>query len=143
MKIKILVIGKFKEVQFKNKINEYLKWINNDYPIELVILKERKEKELIKIIIKHSSSKDIFISLSEEGIQYNSVKFSKFIYESNRNLVFFIAGPNGHSKIIKDKSDQILSLSNFTFPHEMATLILTEQIFRAVSIQKGSKYHRI
>ena len=143
MKIKILAIGKFKNVQFKDKINEYLKWINSDYPIELVILKERKEKELIKIILKHLSSKDIFISLSEEGIQYNSVKFSKFIYASNQNLVFFIAGPNGHPKIIKDKSDQILSLSNFTFPHEMAALILTEQIFRAVSIQKGSKYHRI
>ena len=143
MKIKILAIGKFKNVQFKDKINEYLKWINSDYPIELVILKERKEKELIKIILKHLSSKDIFISLSEEGIQYSSIKFSKFIHESNRKLVFLIAGPNGHSKIIKDKSDQILSLSNFTFPHEMATLILTEQIFRAVSIQKGSKYHRI
>ena len=84
----------------------------------------------------------IFICLSEEGIQHNSVQFSEFIYSSNRNLVFLIAGPDGHSKIIKEKSDQIISLSNLTFPHEMATLILTEQIFRAISIKKGSKYHR-
>ena len=143
MKIKILVIGKLKELQFKDKINQYLKWIKIDYPIELVILKERKEKELIKIISKHISSKDILFCLSEEGVQYNSVKFSEFIHTVNRNLVFLIAGPDGHFKLIKDKSDEILSLSKFTFPHEMATLILTEQIFRSISIQKGSKYHRV
>ena len=143
MKIKILVIGKLKELQFKDKINQYLKWIKIDYPIELVILKERKEKELIKIISKHISSKDILFCLSEEGVQYNSIKFSEFIHTVNRNLVFLIAGPDGHFKLIKDKSDEILSLSKFTFPHEMATLILTEQIFRSISIQKGSKYHRV
>ena len=143
MKIKILVIGKLKELQFKDKINQYLKWIKIDYPIELVILKERKEKELIKIISKHISSKDILFCLSEEGVQYNSVKFSEFIHTVNRNLVFLIAGPDGHFKLIKDKSDEILSLSKFTFPHEMATLILTEQIFRSISIQKRSKYHRV
>ena len=143
MKIKILVIGKLKEVQYKNKINQYLKWINIDYPIELVTLKERKEKVQIHTILKYLSSRDILICLSEDGIQYDSVKFSNFIHTSNRNLVFLIAGPDGHSKVIKNKSDQILSLSNFTFPHEMAILILAEQIFRAISIQKGSKYHRV
>jgi 23S rRNA (pseudouridine1915-N3)-methyltransferase len=143
LKIKILVIGKLKEVQYKNKINQYLKWINIDYPIELVTLKERKEKVQIHTILKYLSSRDILICLSEDGIQYDSVKFSNFIHTSNRNLVFLIAGPDGHSKVIKNKSDQILSLSNFTFPHEMAILILAEQIFRAISIQKGSKYHRV
>ena len=142
MKIKILVIGNLKEVQFKDKINQYLKWINIDCPIELIPLKNREDKKIIKIITKHFSNNDIFICLSEEGIQHNSVQFSEFIYSRNRNLVFLIAGPDGHSKIIKEKSDNIISLSNLTFPHEMATLILTEQIFRAISIKKGSKYHR-
>ena len=142
MKIKILVIGNLKEVQFKHKINQYLKWINIDCPIKLIPLKDREDKKIIKVITKHISHDDIFLCLSEEGIQKNSVQFSEFIFSSNRNLVFLIAGPNGHSKIIKEKSDQIISLSNLTFTHEMATLILTEQIFRAMSIKKGSKYHR-
>ena len=142
MKIKILVIGSLKEVQFKDKINQYLKWINIDSPIELISLKDREDKKIIKVITKHLSHNDIFLCLSEEGIQHNSVQFSKFIYSSNQNLVFIIAGPNGHPEIIKEKSDHIISLSNLTFPHEMATLILTEQIFRAISIKKGSKYHR-
>ena len=142
MKIKILVIGNLKEVQFKHKINQYLKWINIDCPIKLIPLKDREDKKIIKVITKHISHDDIFLCLSEEGIQKNSVQFSEFIFSSNRNLEFLIAGPNGHSKIIKEKSDQIISLSNLTFTHEMATLILTEQIFRAMSIKKGSKYHR-
>ena len=143
MKIKILVIGNLKEVQFKHKINQYLKWIDSNCPIELIPLKDREDKKIIKVITKHISHDDIFLCLSEEGIQYNSVQFSEFIYSSNRNLVFLIAGPDGHSEIIKEKSDQIISLSNLTFTHEMATLILTEQIFRAMSIKRGSKYHRI
>ena len=70
MKIKILVIGNLKEVQFKDKINLYLKWINIDYPIELIPLKDREDKKIIKVITKHLSHNDIFICLSEEGIPY-------------------------------------------------------------------------
>ena len=64
MKIKILVIGSLKEVQFKDKINQYLKWINIDCPIELIPLKDREDKKIIKVITKHLSHKDIFLCLS-------------------------------------------------------------------------------
>ena len=53
-----------------------------------------------------------------------------------------MGGPDGHSESIIKKIDFNLSLSKMTMPHEMAALVLTEQIYRAFSIKKGSKYHR-
>ncbi len=142
MKIKLLIIGKIKESIYKRRIYEYLKWINKDIDIELVVLKEKKQKLLVAKILSYSSNNFILCSLSEEGLSMSSNKFSKFIYNFNKDLIFLIGGPNGFPKIIKEKSDYIISLSNLTFAHEMAILILAEQIFRAISIKKGSKYHR-
>jgi len=53
-----------------------------------------------------------------------------------------MGGSDGHPPELFNKIDYILSLSKMTMPHEMATLVLTEQIYRALSIKKGSKYHR-
>tara|TARA_B100001250_G_C19689338_1_gene739534 strand:- start:321 stop:752 length:432 start_codon:yes stop_codon:yes gene_type:complete len=142
MRIKILIIGKIKEIIFKKKINDYIKWINKDIPIELITLKNRKNKTLISNILNHLSSEKIFCCLSDEGTKFSSKKFSKFIFSKNKEIIFLIGGPEGYPEILKKKSNYIISLSNLTFPHEMAILILTEQIFRAVSIYKGSKYHR-
>ena len=143
MKIKLLIVGKIKELIFKKKINEYIKWIKKDINIELIILKDQKKSNLIPKILYHFSSNVKFCSFSEEGLTMNSNKFSRFIKNSNKELIFFISGPDGCPPIIKKKSDYVLSLSKFTLPHEMAILILTEQIFRAISIHKNSNYHRI
>ena len=67
----------------------------------------------------------------------NSYEFSDFIFKTNKTLVFFISGPDGCPEIIKKNSDHIVSLSDFTFPHEMATLILIEQVYRAIYSKKS------
>ncbi len=53
-----------------------------------------------------------------------------------------MGGPDGHPENLIKTKDLMLSLSKMTMPYELATLVLTEQIYRALSIQKGSKYHR-
>ena len=142
MKIKLLIIGKIKKLIYKEKIKEYLKWINKDIPIELVILKDKNQNHLVSKIMSYSSYNFIVCCLSEEGLCMNSKKFSKFIYNSNKDLIFLVGGPDGLPKIIKEKSDYVISLSHLTFTHEMSILIIAEQIFRAISIHKNSKYHR-
>ena len=76
------------------------------------------------------------------GSNYHQNNFQNIFFERTQDLTFFIGGPDGHPQIIEKESKSILSLSNLTLPHEMALLVLTEQIFRAISIKKGSKYHR-
>ena len=141
MNIKVLSIGNIKENAYKHKINKYKKWISNDLKLDFITLKDKKDK-ILNLSLSSYYSSSIFCSMSEEGQKMNSFQFSDFIFQKNKTMVFFISGPNGCPEIIKKKSDHIISLSSFTFPHEMAILILMEQIYRAISIHKSTKYHR-
>ena len=141
MQIKLLTVGKIKEKVYRHKVNEYIKWIKKDLRLDFITLKNKKAKDL-NISLKPYYSSSIFCSLSENGKKMNSYEFSDFIFKTNKNLVFFISGPDGCPGIVKKNSDHIVSLSDFTFPHEMATLILIEQVYRAISIHKNSRYHR-
>ena len=140
MKIKILAVGKLKEKAFQSRIVEYVKWINKDVPVELIFLKDNDKVN--RKLLENINSRDHTICLSEEGKKRSSKEFSKLLFNSALNHTFIIGGPNGLPKYIKEKANQIFSLSELTFPHEMALLILVEQLYRAVSIEKGSKYHR-
>ena len=82
------------------------------------------------------------ICVSQKGTQYSSKKFSKFLFDQDKDLAFFIGGPEGHSEIIEKSIKRSISLSTFTMPHEMALLVLIEQIYRALQIKKGGSYHR-
>ena len=89
------------------------------------------------------SNNNIIICLTEEGKQFNSVELSSFLLSfKNKKISFLIGDTDGISSDIKRKSDLLLSLSPLTFPHELARLILIEQIYRAVSISNNSPYHR-
>ena len=142
MRIKIVVVGKVKESAFQNRITEYVKWVNKEIPVELIPLKDGKSKDVELKQLSHLSPNIFSICLSEEGNQVSSREFSKLIYKQTRDIVFLIGGPNGHSESIRKKTDYLLSFSKMTFPYEMALMVLTEQLFRAISIKKGSKYHR-
>jgi len=141
MEIKIVVIGKLKEKIYQRRVQKYLKWISKDVKIEIVYIKDSNNKILTKLD-KLKKNNFFSICLSENGIQMSSNTFSKFIFNNKEKLSFIIGGPDGHSSEILNEADYILSLSKMTMPHEMATLVLIEQIYRAFSIKKGSKYHR-
>ena len=141
MEIKIVIIGKLKEKIYQRRVQKYLKWISKDVKVEIVYLKDVNNKILTKID-KFKKNNFFSICLSENGIQMSSNAFSKFIFNNKEKLSFIIGGPDGHSSEILNEADYILSFSKMTMPHEMATLVLIEQIYRAFSIKKGSKYHR-
>ena len=140
MKIKILAVGKLKEKAYQNRIGEYVKWINRDIPVELIFLKDNDKVN--KKLLAHINSKDHTICLSEEGEIRSSKELSKLLFDKALNYTFIIGGQDGLPTYIKEKANQIFSLSELTFPHEMALLILTEQLYRAVSIERGRNYHR-
>ena len=103
-----------------------------------------KDKDLI-IVDKSLTARpgNIIICLSEEGKQFNSIELCSLLLSfKNKKINFLIGDTDGISSDIKDKSDLILSLSPLTFPHELARLILIEQIYRAISISNNSPYHR-
>ena len=132
-RLTIFAIGKIRKIWIKNGINQYKKRMP-----ELVIT------ELKKFNINNlRSNNNIIICLSEEGKQFNSVELSSLLLNfKNKKINFLIGNTDGICSDIKENSDLILSLSPLTFPHELARLILIEQIYRAISISNNSPYHR-
>ena len=132
-RLSIYAIGKIKKTWIRDGIDQYKKRMP-----ELII------NELKTFNIKNlRSNNNIVICLSEEGKQFNSGELCSLLLNfKNKKINFLIGDTDGISSDIKEKSDLILSLSPLTFPHELARLILIEQIYRAVSISKNSPYHR-
>ena len=133
-RISINAIGKVKKKWIREGINEYKK------RMPCLVINEYKNFNTYNFSYK---PQNIFISLSEEGIVFNSLDFANLLSDyKNKKINFLIGGAEGLSYVIKNESDLILSLSHFTFPHELARLILIEQIYRASCIKNNSPYHR-
>ena len=142
MKIKIVTIGKIKEKIYRERVQEYLKWISKYSQIQIITLKNNNQEKLNKKLLKYLNSDSFTVCLCKEGKQKDSIKFSRFLYKQNREIIFIIGGSNGHPEFVPNLSDKTISLSKMTFLHEMTILILCEQIFRGISIKNNKNYHR-
>jgi 23S rRNA (pseudouridine1915-N3)-methyltransferase len=81
------------------------------------------------------------VALDERGENPTSREFSTLV-TSHGSLVFLIGGPDGLGEAARRRADHVLSLSRLTFPHELARVLLLEQVYRGLSIARGGKYHR-
>ena len=134
-RISINAIGKIKKSWITEGINQYRKRMPK---LSIYEFKDFKFNNL-----KNIYTNNIIISLTEEGKSFNSHDFSSLLLNfDNKEISFFIGDADGLSNNIKANSDLLISLSPLTFPHELARLILIEQIYRAVSISRNSPYHR-
>ncbi|MCK5176740.1 MAG: 23S rRNA (pseudouridine(1915)-N(3))-methyltransferase RlmH [Candidatus Aenigmarchaeota archaeon] len=142
--INIIYVGRTKEKYIQSGIEEYEKRLIRRRIHTVEIKDSTKPKEAAKMIALVEKIKDSFVvALDEYGEEFTSIEFADFIKARvHKNICFVIGGPDGLDKIMLDKSDKIVSLSKMTFTHEMAKLILFEQIYRAFAIIDGKKYHR-
>lgn len=154
MKIKIITIGK-NEVLFNSLFLEYEKRLLGMIDIETIYLKDVKvsnsDIERIKIEegdkIIQSIPVDFYkVALSENGKSFTSLTFAQKIetirdFEGGK-ICFIIGGAFGLSQDVLDACDLVLSLSDMTFTHQMARVILIEQIYRALQILQGTGYHK-
>jgi 23S rRNA (pseudouridine1915-N3)-methyltransferase len=138
-KIKILTIGKTKENWLEEALSEYYKRLKPTAQIEFVYVKDNDQ--LLSMVEKNDS----IVALDACGDQMDSLSFSTFLLQKleqgGSRLTFVIGGAEGLPAAIK-KSYPLVSLSPLTFTHQIARLILVEQIYRAFEIEKGSRYHK-
>lgn len=131
-RLSINAIGKIKKNWIREGINQYKKRMPD------LIINETKSFNIDNIRVNN-----IIICLTEEGQSFNSIELTSLLLNfKNKKINFLIGDADGIPSDIKDKSNLLLSLSPLTFPHELARLILIEQIYRAVSISNNSPYHR-
>ncbi len=138
MKIKLIAVGKLKKKYIREGASDYISRIKHYVPFEVVEVKEEKIGQYL--------SKDSFNAvLDMRGKMFSSEEFAEFIRDKmikGKDLAFFIGGAEGFDDSVRRKADILVSFSKMTFPHELARLMLTEQIYRALTIIKGEKYHK-
>lgn len=144
MKTEILCVGKIKEGWIKKGVDELAKRMRPLLTLSITELKDASpEKETQQIInwLDKKTCATVFV-LAEEGAQITSQQLAHAFQHQGRDFVFIVGGPEGLSNKIKQRADVLLSLSKMTFLHEMARVILLEQIYRAQMIRKGRAYHK-
>ena len=155
MKLSVVCIGKTRELFVQQGIAKYLKYLRPYVDIEVKELKEEKIHDLrdAPLIRKRDAEKlmkaapaGVFLAaLDERGQEFTSHEFAHFLndqIESGvREVAFVVGGAMGLDESITDAADKVIALSRWTFTHEMARLVLLEQLYRAFTIIKGKTYH--
>ncbi len=136
-------------------IQLYLKRLQHYLPIAYEELKDLKvqgnfeaqRKAENDLMLKQLKPTDFVVLLDEKGKDFTSVKFAEWIQQminkNPRTIVFVIGGAYGFDQTIRDRANAILTLSKMTFTHEMARLIFSEQLYRAMTILRNESYHHV
>jgi len=159
VRYRIISVGKIKEKFYAEGINEYMKRLGPYANLELLDGLEEKvtprpsAKDIEKVLHKEGErildwlgENEMLVVLDPHGEALSSEQLANQMEKWNRsgqgriNLV--IGGSHGLSEAVKQRADQMISFSKMTFPHQMAVLILTEQIYRGFKILKGEPYHK-
>ena len=155
MNIELLTIGKTRMRFVVEGLDEYrarLRRYVNFQIVELPDVKnagrlpEQEQKEAEgSLIISRLQPSDHVVLLDERGRQYTSRKFASRLQSvmasGKKRLVFIVGGPYGFSDAVYKRADEMLSLSEMTFNHEMVRLFFTDQLYRAHTILRGEPYH--
>lgn len=137
----IIAVGKLKNRNLAQEVEDLLKRLRH---VSIIEIKDSNKEQEGKEILEKMKDNAFVIACSEEGTQYPSVTFSHIVQKLKleKNIIFVIGGPDGLSEAVKNTADEVLSLSKMTFTHEIARLLLVEQLYRADAISSGKTYHR-
>jgi 23S rRNA (pseudouridine1915-N3)-methyltransferase len=146
MKIVIISVGKGKDEVSNDLVKHFEVRILRYLPIEWIYISHEatKEKEGEKML-GYLKKEDYVVLLDEKGRDMKSEVLAELVenrmVDSVRRMVFIIGGAYGVSKVIEERANYIWKLSSLVFPHMLVRVILVEQLYRAMTIIKGEKYH--
>ena len=157
--VKLICVGKMKEKYYMDAVAEYTKRLRAYCKFEIVELPEYRlsdnpsDKEIEAALEKeaHEIEKQIpagaaVVAMCIEGKKKSSTELAKQMEQwaasGKSRLCFLIGGSFGMHPTIKQRADLKLSMSDMTFPHHLARVMLVEQIYRGFTINEGSRYHK-
>ncbi len=149
--VRLVCVGNLKESYWREAEGEYKKRLSKFCKLEIIELDEKNKFEVIERI-KDAESEEILASLSGKSIlldingkQISSEEFSQKIEKlslTESTITFVIGGSYGVNQSVKTKIEDKISFGRVTYPHNIARVLLLEQIYRAFMILSGSKYHK-
>jgi 23S rRNA (pseudouridine1915-N3)-methyltransferase len=155
VKLSIICMGRTRERFIQDGIEKYLRYLKPYTPAELKVLREEKVEDLraaprVRKLEAAKIGKSLapgahVVALDERGREFTSHEFAAFIDKAlekgTREMSFILGGAMGLDESVTKKADTVLALSRWTLTHEMARLVLLEQLYRAFTIIKGKTYH--
>jgi 23S rRNA (pseudouridine1915-N3)-methyltransferase len=151
--IELIAIGRLKNREIKALCEDYLTRLGRFAKVKLTVIRDSKSlnnqqcraEESKKIAAKLNRNSCVVL-LDESGKQMGSEALSNWLQkktiQGQSHFSFVLGGADGLDDSLKTGPYQLLSLSKMTFTHEMARLLVLEQLYRAMSIWKGTPYHR-
>lgn len=134
MKVHLLYIGKPRSREANLLAAEYARRLEHYCRFQMIQLKDERAAEPYQRALK--------VVLDPEGRQMTSRELAAFLEQARRDVAFFVGGADGFSDAFRRSADHLLSLSKMTLPHELARVILAEQIYRAFTILRNHPYPR-
>lgn len=158
MQIQLLTIGKLKEKYWKDAVAEYQKRLSRFTKLDIIEIKEQyipenpSEQQIQQALLKEAKhlenffkQDDCIVALAIDGGSYTSEVFAQKLNKLQiqyKRIIFIIGSSHGlHATILK-QAHHLISFSKMTFPHQLARVLLVEQVYRAFKISNGEKYHK-
>ena len=159
MPVNVICVGKLREKYFADAADEYVKRLKRIMPVTVIELPDEPEPaqpsdKLNEAVMKREGEKilqkigpqDHVIAMCIDGRQYESTelarKMSDLFTQGKSHVTFLIGGSLGlHPDVLK-RANERMSMSKMTFPHQLARVMLLEQLFRAAKINAGERYHK-
>jgi len=151
----ILAIGKMKFLPYRNAADEYMARLRHYLTIREIEVKSATSPKLTELQIRETESRQLMANitnathlfvLDERGKMFDSVSFATKIgqiIDKSQDFAFAIGGASGHHDCIRQRANTLLAFSPMTFPHELARVMIYEQLYRAMTILKNEPYHKV
>lgn len=152
MRVNIVCVGKIKEKFFTDAIAEYAKRLSKFCSFNIIEVDEASKIENLdkkseaegKLLLEKCSG--VIVALDGKGKQLSSPELAEFIKNTavsgSSEISFVIGGSNGLSEAVLKSAKLVLSFGKITFPHQLFRVVLSEQIYRAFTINAGLPYHK-
>lgn len=154
MKFRLVWVGSNSDTEFREAIERYSNRIKHFFPIEVAEVAPEKGHKNTKAAIRAESARLIgaipergtTVVIDERGVAWGSLKFAKWLEELTsrepNGVTFVLGGDAGMDDDVRGQADLVLSLSAMTLPHQLARVVLLEQIYRACTLMRNVTYHK-
>lgn len=153
MKITVLAVGKMRDRAVIGLCDEYRDRLGHHLPVEVVEVKKsgaRIPKQVMdeegERLAAATPDGALTVALTEEGKGLSSVELAQnlnqWMVEGRKDIAFYVGGAHGLSGALKHSAHRRWSLSKLTFPHDIARMLLWEQLYRGMTIIRREPYHK-
>lgn len=153
MKLIVAAVGKPRNAALAAAIEHYEQRASKYWPLEVREVREEPSRGAQVDVVRAKEAERLaarvegatVVACDERGVSMTSVKFATFLQDAReraRDLAFVIGGAHGLAEALRDRAQTRLALAPWTLPHELARLVLAEQLYRAGTIVRGEPYHK-